>query len=275
MFGQQYDYELVPKYVAAFGNLFNEIYIPRTDSQGNITQYIKVPLTYANKDKMLAVVKANPEELKSSQINLPIISFEIATFEYVESRKLNTLNRIVRKSTNPDKVNYIYESVVYDLGFNVYIWAKNRSDAMRIIEKILPNFKTNWDMTLNILPSMNILLDTPVILRSVSFEDKMDGKLEGPQTVTFTLNFTMKAQFFGPTKSKPIIKTSKQIYHFGNPGEDNVAGELVITPGLTANGDPTTVANQSINIHSIAIDSDFGFVVEEDGLNGIVFTGNT
>jgi hypothetical protein len=276
MFGQQYYYALTRKYVIAFGNLFNDTYIARTDDQGNITQYVKVPLTYAGKDKMLAVVKANPEELKSSQINLPIMSFELMGLVPNWSRKLDTLNRYVRKATDLDKANYIYDSVCYDLQFNLYIWVKNREDGIKIIDQILPNFKPNWDMTLNLIPEMNIVIDTPVIIGTPTYEDKYDGSLTTQNPITWTIPFTMKAQYFGVTKTKPIIKISKQVFHFGNPGDtSDPVGELTITPGLTANGDPTSVANQSINVHSIAINDDFGFVVEESALDGIVFTGNT
>lgn len=275
IFGQQNYDALTRKYLIAFGNLFNDIYIARTDDQGNVTQYIKVPLTYAGKDKMLAIVKGNPEEDKSSQINLPILSFEFMGWETDWTRKLNTLNRFVRESTNPDKAKYIYQSIPMYLQFNLYAWVKNREDGMKIVEGIFPNFKPNWDMTLNILPDMGIYLDTPVIMGTPTWEDKYDGSLTTDSTITITIPYTMKVQYFGVRKEKPIIKFSQQEFNFGEPGNSDVVGELTITPGVTANGEPTTIANQSVNVHTISMSDDFGFAVTETNLNGIVFTGNT
>ena len=59
MFGQQFYFQTIRKYVALFGTLFNDIHIARTNSAGNTTAYIKVPITYAPKPaRKMVKVKA-------------------------------------------------------------------------------------------------------------------------------------------------------------------------------------------------------------------------
>ena len=52
MFGKPFYFSLIRKYVILMGTLLNDIRITRTDKDGNVTALLKVPITYAAKDKM-------------------------------------------------------------------------------------------------------------------------------------------------------------------------------------------------------------------------------
>ena len=49
MFGKYFYNEGLRKVTIAFGAIFNNITVQRTDSDGNVVQSIKVPLAYAPK----------------------------------------------------------------------------------------------------------------------------------------------------------------------------------------------------------------------------------
>lgn len=266
MFGVSFYFSTTRKYIIAFGSLFDDIVIKRTNSTGETTQTIKVPLTYAPKDKMLARVTSDPNLDKEAAIILPYMSFELVSMSYDGARKKNTLNQTVRKdSTNPNKLRYQWQSVPYDLNFRLYIYVKNAEDGTKVLEQILPYFKPQWDMTLNLIPEMNIKLDTPVELKSVTSEDKYDGSFIERRAIIWTLDFTLRGEFFGPIKSKPIVKFAKTDYYFGPEDQSELIGFLNTQPGLTANGEPTTSANNSIDVNLIEIDDDFGFVEISSG----------
>ena len=266
MFGSSFYFSITRKYVIAFGTLFNDIVIQRLDSTGTATQTMKIPLTYAPKDKMLARIIADPTLTKETALSLPRMSFELSNLAYDGSRKKNTLNLTVRKDlTNPNKLKYQYQSVPYDLNFRLYIYVKNAEDGTKILEQILPYFKPQWDMTLNIIPEFNIKIDTPVELRSVSSEDKYDGQFTERRSIIWTLDFVVRGEYFGPIKSKPIIKFPRAEFYI-EPNDQDMVGYYKVSPGLTANGTPTSSAIDSVDPNIIEVDDDFGFVEESSGL---------
>ena len=49
MLGQQFYHETMRKVVVAFGTMFNNIQLVRTNNAGEVTQTMKVPLAYAQR----------------------------------------------------------------------------------------------------------------------------------------------------------------------------------------------------------------------------------
>jgi hypothetical protein len=77
MFGGPFYFGLIRKYVILMGTLVNNIKITRTDKDGNVTSLLKVPVTYAPKDKMLARVIQDPSiDRQTAVAPLPLISFD-------------------------------------------------------------------------------------------------------------------------------------------------------------------------------------------------------
>ena len=52
MLGHDYYHESIRKYVIYFGTMFNDLRIKRRNTDGNVIQNIKVPVTYAPREKM-------------------------------------------------------------------------------------------------------------------------------------------------------------------------------------------------------------------------------
>ena len=57
MFGGHFYHEKTKKAVALFGRLFNNIYVIRKNSSGAVISQVKVPLSYAPKQKFLERVE--------------------------------------------------------------------------------------------------------------------------------------------------------------------------------------------------------------------------
>ena len=273
MFGHNFYFQTIRKYVALFGTLFNDIHISRTDKNGNVTAYLKVPITYAPKDKMLARIQQDPNiDRPTATIPLPLMAFEMISTTYDGDRKLPTINRSAVKNANNNILSYQYNPVPYNFGFRLYVMVKNAEDGTKIIEQILPFFTPDFTVTVQLIPQMNELKDIPVIMNNISHEDSYDGDFKQRQTMTWTLDFTLKGYLYGPVKTGKIIKYAN-VYFYTPSVPDGQLSSAVgntanvsyihIQPGLLANGSPTSNADLSIPVADINITDDFGYVVEK------------
>lgn len=196
--------------ITVFGAMFSEIYIKRQTGDGYEYQEIKVPLSYAPKQRAIVRLKQNPNiDDRQAQITLPRMAFEIVNISYDMARKINTnsLNRNMRPS-QPNN-NYAYQlnsPTPYNFNINLYIYVKNQEDGLQIIEQILPFFNPELCITLNTIKEMNVSEDIPFILDSVSYEDDYEGDLETRRAIIWTLSFTAKMNFYGPITRSGIIK---------------------------------------------------------------------
>ena len=77
MFGSHFYHQKVRKCVSIFGALFNNIYVIRKNSSGASVSQIKVPLSYAPKQKYLERIRENPDLDTDTKvaIKLPRMSF--------------------------------------------------------------------------------------------------------------------------------------------------------------------------------------------------------
>ena len=275
MFRQTFYFSLIRKYVTLFGTLFDDIAIERTDSSGNETAFIKVPITYGPKEKMLARSLQDPSiQRQSATPTMPFMAFEMTNITYDSTRKLNTVNKYAAASnTTTSSLIYQYTPVPYNIGFRLYIMVKNTEDATKIIEQILPFFTPDWTTTVRLIPEMNVEHDIPVILGTVQQEDTYTGDFKERQALTWTLDFTMKSYLYGPVKSGAIILFANTLFYSPTANNydtsNNIAAAVgftspalytTIQPGLTANGQPTSNAAQSIAANLISATSDFGYI---------------
>ncbi len=235
MFGQVFYHDTIRKYVILFGTLFNDIYIKKGDGT-DITQTMKIPISYAPKQKFLVRLTQDPNLNKPVAIQLPRMGFEMTKISYAGERKLPTMNKIaVQDPTNSNRLAYQYSPVPYDLEFSLYIFVKQARDGTRILEQILPYFTPDWTATLNLDNTMQHKYDIPVILDSVSSEDSYEGSFTERRAIIWTLNFTLKGYIFGPTrKAKPIKTSFINLYSIGaDQPMSNAVGNTQIYDTIT------------------------------------------
>lgn len=261
-------FSTIRKYIILFGTLFNNIYITRTNKDGKTTLVERVPITYGPKEKMLTRVTQDPNiDRQTATYPLPMMAFEMTSFDYDGSRKLQTVNRMaVVDPDNKTNNKYQYVPVPYNIGFRLTILVKNAEDGNKVVEQILPYFTPDWTTSVHLIPEMNVTMDIPVILNRVDIEDVYEGDFKQRRTLMWTLDFTLKGYLYGPVKSKKIIKfanTEFFVVSGDNVVADNtipVAAFIQIQPGLTANGQPTSNAALSIPVADIVATDDFGYV---------------
>lgn len=252
------------------GALFDDIYIQRTDKDGNETELIKIPITYAAKDKMLARVLEDPAiDRPTATLPLPMISFEMGAIKYDGPRKLHTTGRTVNTTefVTPSTFLAQYNPVPYNIEFKVYVYVKNTEDGTKIIEQILPFFTPDWTTSVKIIPEMGITMDIPVILHNVNSSDNYDKDFNTRRAIIWTLDLVLKGYLYGPIKQIPIIKFTNTSFYIATTdrlrdsiGTVPIEEMMLIEPGLTANGEPTSDPTLSIPVREIEANSDYGYL---------------
>ena len=209
MLGQQFYHETMRKVVVAFGTIFNNINIVRTNSSGATVQSMKVPLAYGPKQKFLTRLREDPNLNKKVALTLPRIGFEISGISYDPSRKLNSVQKIKKTndSTDGKTLSSQFMPVPYNMDFELVVMAKQSDDALQIVEQILPFFQPDYTITLNDNSSMGTARDVPIILSDVSYEDEYEGSFEDRRVITYTLSFTAKFYLYGPVTDQKVIKS--------------------------------------------------------------------
>jgi hypothetical protein len=265
-----YYFGLIRKYVTMFGYIFDDIRIEKTDSSGNETELVKVPITYGPKDKMLARVEEDPNIQRQDAIQLPLISFEMTSFVYDSNRKVPTMNRqSVTNSANSSVLFSQYVPVPYNINFSLFVYVKNTEDGNKIVEQILPFFTPDWTLTAELIPEMNYTVDIPIILNSIQLSDAYTGDFKNRRALIWELSFTLRGYMYGPVSSPSIIKFTNTNFEIATTNNiiNSVGNTLPITsvniePGLDVNGNPTSNASISVPVSQIFANSNYGYITQ-------------
>lgn len=260
---------LLRKYVIYFGTLFNNIWLKRFDNDGNLIQTSKVPLNYGPREKFLARLDGNPELQRPIAIQLPRMTFEMTGLYYDPARKLNAVNRTTAPVPGQEgQTRWQYQPVPYNIDFTLSIMVKNIEDGTYIIEQILPYFNPVWTATLNINPDLNQKHDVPITLDNIVCEDTYEGDFINRRAVIWTLSFTMKGYFFGPTFQANGSIIREIDVNLRVPGKgvsvDNANStntdyimNIDIKPGQNANGEPVSYY-ENTRLHTYTLQSATG-----------------
>lgn len=205
--GNVFYHGVIRKTIVSFGRLFSDIYIDRKAGDsvtGTTVQRLQIPLAYAPKEKWIVRIDGDPNLNNSTYVSLPRMSFEILSYNYDSTRKLNRMQKITCGDGTSSKT-FMYTPVPYNIEIALYILTKTQEDGLQILEQILPTFTPEYNLAVKVVPEMNVIQDVPVILNSVSVADEYDGDFQTRRFVTHTLNFTLKTNMFGAVSSQGVI----------------------------------------------------------------------
>ena len=203
--------EVLRRTIISFGTLFNNITIKHEDSSDNVVSVVKIPLAYGPTQKFLARINQSPDLNKPFAITLPRMSFEFTGLTYDPSRKVSTVQNFTVKDPNDGSiVKKQYMPVPYNMQFELSIMSKLNDDALQIIEQILPYFQPAYNLTVELVESIQEKKDIPVVLENITMQDDYEGDFTSRRVLLYTLRFTAKTYLFGPASSasKDIIKKS-------------------------------------------------------------------
>jgi hypothetical protein len=221
--------EILRRTIISFGTLFNDISIKHLNSSDQVVSVIKVPLAYGPTQKFLARLEQSPDLNKPTSITLPRMSFEFTGLVYDPSRKVTTTQSFVVKDPNDgSETKKAYMPVPYNMQFELSIMAKLNDDALQIVEQILPYFQPAYNLTVDLVESIQEKRDIPIILENITMQDDYEGNFTTRRVLIYTLRFTAKTYLFGPisTASKDVVKKVTVSYLTG-ASADNTTREVV------------------------------------------------
>lgn len=260
-------HSLIRKYTTLFGTIFSDIKIIRQDDNDPTkNQTLKIPLYYSAKEKVLARSQQAPGTLdRDFAVILPMIAFELMEMHYDSSRSLSKYNKVVWQDPNSNTKQQ-YTPVPYEFTFRVNVYIKNTEDGTKIIEQILPYFTPNLNLTAILIEELNEPVDLPITLQSIQLEDLYDGDFKQRKMFVWNLMFSLKGYLYGPIKEAKLIKFANASIYTATSNNLTQNAKLTVkildTPGLTANGIPTTNPQESISPLLININDDYGFCVQ-------------
>jgi hypothetical protein len=141
-------------------------------------------------------------------------------------------------------------------------------------------------MVLDLIPEMGEKRDIPIIYKDTKIDDNFSGDMLENRILIYTLSFVMKAYLYGPVVEKPIIKFSYENFYYkdtyyavndldaeysantvnATSSNSNLLETIEVRPGLDANGNPTTDANNSVAANTIYIDSNYDYIITANGI---------
>tara|TARA_Y100000310_G_scaffold102588_1_gene100765 strand:+ start:1487 stop:2329 length:843 start_codon:yes stop_codon:yes gene_type:complete len=251
----------VRKLTVAFGSLFNNIHVIRTDSSGTTTSQIRVPLGYGPKQKWIRRLNESSsltDDTTDVEVTLPRLSFEMNSITYDPNRKKNTMQKRWYRHSENEKIYTNYVEVPYDFEFSVSVMVKFMEDGLCIMEQILPYFTPEFTITIN-FSDINQKVDIPIILNSVEVSEDYEGDFDARRLISFDMSFTAKTNLFGPTKtSAPIQTVTATIWEPESWYHDGVSLGM---SGATAAMSKLTVGVTGPSGSSSGVDTFTGFTV--------------
>lgn len=266
----------IRKYIIMFGSMFNDIKVVRYDKSGNALQTIPVPIAYGPSEKFLERIQTDPSLDRDVAVQLPRLSFELSTMAYSPNRALNKTIKNTAVGTGTNTKISQYTPIPYDFSLVLYGMFANNEDAVQVAEQIAPFFRPEWTQSLKLIPELGDYYDIPTVLNDLTIEDTYEADYSARRSIIYTWNFTVKGYLFGPVTNKGIIK--RTVLDFvsqdsTNPITQEIGPQhkIVLTPGLLANGEPTTNPSLSVPVSSVEVSDNWDYAFDRydyfDGIN--------
>lgn len=248
--------------IIVFGTLFNNIKVDRRESDGSLQKQFTVPISYGPGAKWIARLNQETDNMmQTPAIVLPRISFEVLDINYDGQRKLTSIEGY-RKDKDVYDFLTTNPPAPYNINITATVIAKYTEDATQIVEQILPYFKPEWTSHVKLIDDLDLVMDIPVILNSVTTEELYEGQFEERRAIQWTMDFTLKGYFFGPVQSKKVIKFI-DLNFYPDLNKDATSEERNIRPGMTEARTPTTDPTKSIDWVKIEYEDPWDFAVEK------------
>jgi hypothetical protein len=199
--------QIIRKLIVGFGNIFDNIKLIRYLPDGTEQQRIEVPIVFAPKEKYVSRLLGDENLDKKVQITLPRFSYNIIGMTYDPTRKQITSRKNVYLSDNSNTMFSQQVPVPYNFEFELYLYVRNIEDGTQLVEYILPFFTPEYTIKLNLVPSMGIVKEVPVLLNSVDYSIEYEGERDSDtRVIIWTLKFTVKSYIYGQISERNVIK---------------------------------------------------------------------
>lgn len=234
----------------AFGTLFNDLKIMRTNSTTGEKQLIEVPLRSASKNgwytRRTNPLEGDPNTAEKHMV-LPQMSFEFNDMAPDPQRQTQSIMRLGRDVVMPDGKTVRlsqFNRVSYRATFSLYVMTNLIEDGNQIIEQITPYFSPSLSADIKEKKDDNVVSSIKFTLLNTTKEDNWEGDiLDNRRRIIWTLTFEVKFYFHGPITQPKIIKhTIIDVFDNLNTAvEPVIRAEAIVDPIEAFPPDPYTI----------------------------------
>jgi len=226
--------------ISVFGTLFSRIDVAKFNRDGDkIDRLIRTPIRYGPMTRFINY----DDKLKFENDNLyekyvetfPKMSFEMTGMSYDPDRQ-RPQNDIYKTSTG-DGVAYNPAPMI--LNFSLTVAAKTQTDALQIVEQIIPYFRQDLTVVMQHEIYEGLEHDITFVLDAVSFEDNFED-MNDQRVVLYTLEFSAWTHFWGAAGKSNALA---DFLECGGAVEDFTGGNIPVDDsedGLLPQPDPVT-----------------------------------
>lgn len=207
---QYFFHSSIRNYTIALLDMFNDIHVPRYDSNGNKIEDFIVPIEFGNKDKAYQISKHDIENLHSGNVNaFPRMALSFESLSKAPHRDTNKLSKI-NKRKNPNEPldlirEYQYNGRAYDFSYTIYLATRSFTDATIIIEQIAPMFRPDISLKIQELDIQEEATTVPVKLGDF---DVLLPEVEEDEIRIIEVSFpiVLEGNLYLPIKDQGIIE---------------------------------------------------------------------
>lgn len=213
MFGYWYNSSL-RNYIVLMGCLFNHVQVKRV--RGEQEKFIKVPITYASKEKFLASMNKlnyaySQENVAKTETILPRMNLSLVDLQYNAIRKTGiAVNQKMTQLRAPGKTVTQFNPAPYRFMFELGVYTRYEDDVFQIIEQILPYFQPHFNCRITELHKNDIKIDRDIkiSLQSVSPDTSFEGDATTRRHIEWSLMFELQGYLYPPVNEiKGEIRT--------------------------------------------------------------------
>ena len=218
-------YNIIRKYIVAFGCLFNDIHVIRTDKDGNFSKDIKVPITFADTAKVayqINNINSRNKDIYPLGSIIPRLSYMLNnSIEFDAGRVVSPLLKRASK-TNEGEITEKEIGVgrPFNFSFQLSIWTKYLDDMFQIIEQVLSFFHPDYHVTIKEIPELGVESSVPIVFQSCSPNFEVEFGEQGQRVLKFDIDFILKGWIYPPIKNAELVKNIKIYFDDYETGEN-------------------------------------------------------
>ena len=176
---------------------------------------IPVPVQWATREKWVEIVRSsssrkamdpsirdkNPIEM---QWILPRISCNLTGVLYDPTRRLTKTQQVLTTSSTDTTRSATYTPSPYNLTYEIATISRYIDENLQLMEQILPYFSPTLSLTLNLYPDKEPE-SIPIVLESITMDNPTDIPEFEERIFTNIYTFTVKLNYYMPTKVQNLI----------------------------------------------------------------------
>ena len=204
-----YHHGTIRTYTGAILDLFNDLEVQYKNSKGEISSR-NVPVRFSSREKSSILDEHTVEQISSGNYNvLPRANLLWSAIVKSDNRTTNKHVKVNTKA-NEDNFEFLYNSVPYELMFELAIVCRGMNEATMIIEQIAAKF--NPIVNIDVYDAVNLNKPTRIPVTLLDIGISTDGYEElSSNIISISCGLSVKGNIFPPIKTIERIKEFKMI----------------------------------------------------------------